>query len=166
MRSENDTELWERYLWIEGRLSAKVQKRGRAFRRGLPAQISRNSRIVFVRYAYADLELPKDFSMMFQVNQDECVHSYERYDCTHFRPHHLASVIDAPSRIIAVTQQMDIPFPNVPDGWKTVCVVEFSKGVPAMIDNLPEVFGWGISRQGVCLCDYQTWSALVDMEPC
>jgi hypothetical protein len=161
--SENDAELWERFLAIEARVSVRTQ---RLLQAGLPAQISHNSRIVFVTYANADFELPKEFGLMFWVNQDECVHSGDRDDCTSFRPHHLASIIHAQSCIVAVTQQLARPWPIVQHGWKTVCVIEFPEGVPSMIDDLPQVHEWGISRKMVCLCDYPTWSALVDREPC
>lgn len=134
MQSEASVPLHDRYLWIEDRTSAKTRK---LVRKGLPASISPNSRVCFVGYSYADLPLPKEFNTLFCVNRDECVFDYERDDCTHFRPHHLASAIPVLSRINAVTQQFAIPEHEISHGWKTICVVEFPSGVPEQIDQLP-----------------------------
>jgi hypothetical protein len=159
---EESVRLDRRYLWLEGRLLPRLEAK---IRRGLPVEWPSSSRICLVGYVYATLPLPKDFDTMFAVNLHECKHDFER-DCLSFRLHHLANAVAVHSRILAATHQFNIPDKEMAGGWKTVCLIDFPAGVPQMIEELPEVEGWGESRQWVCLCDYPTWAALVEMEPC
>jgi hypothetical protein len=173
MIDETRVPLRNRILWLEGRVGqlnlegkVKAQHLESALRRALPVEWPSTSRICIVGYAYADLPLPKDFDTMFAVRLDECVNDFDHDDCTSFRQHHLASAVAVTSRILAATQQFLTPERQIPDGWKTVCLVDFPAGVPEMVDHLPEVDGWGISREWVCLCNYATWSELVATKPC
>ena len=162
MQSEEAVELEHRYLWLDGLASLSVE---RWARRALPAEWPVNSRLCFVGYAYADLEFPKQFDTMFPVNNNECISSSDR-DCLSFRPHHLAAGIAMPSRILAATQQFGTPEKNIPHGWKLICLIEFPAGVPEMIEQLPVVDSWFVSKQWACLCSYATWAALIGKEPC
>jgi hypothetical protein len=162
MQDEEAVELAYRYLYLDGLASLSVEKLAR---RALPADWPVNSRLCFVGYAYANLEFPKPFDTMFLVNTDECVSDSER-DCLNFRPHHLATGIAAPSRILAATQQFGVPEKRISGGWKLICLIDFPAGVPEMIETLPVVDSWFVSRQCVCLCSYATWAALIDKEPC
>jgi hypothetical protein len=170
MIDETKVPLRSRFLWLEGRLNTGKEGRSphseAALRRALPLEWPTTSRICVVGYAYATLPLPKEFDTMFAADCDECVYDYDGDDCTAFRPHHLASAVAVTSRILAVTQQFLTPECEIPNGWKTICLIDFPSGVPDMVEQLPEVDGWGISSHWVCLCDSATWSELVSTAPC
>jgi hypothetical protein len=103
---------------------------------------------------------------MFAVNRDECVYDHDREDCTPFRSHHLAGAFAVTSRILAANQQFLTPERDIPGGWKTICLIDFPSGVPEVIEQLPEVEEWGVSRHWVCLCDSATWAELIATQPC
>ncbi len=172
MRDVITVPLRERVLMLQGRLTPSFSRKGRnphfgeKMRRALPVEWPPTSRICFVSYAYSSLPLNKEFDTMFPVIAKEQVFDYDRQDCTSFRPHHLAGAIAVTSRILAVTQQFLTPESEIPDGWQTICLIDFPSGVPEMIEKLPEANGWETPNTWVCLCNYPTWSDLVATEPC
>ena len=146
MRAEHDVPIEQRYLWVEGHLSSRARK---AVRKGLPKGVWPNRRVCFVGYAYSDLALPKEFDTLFRMERGE----------GGFRKH-FATAVDSWVVIVAATQQFAAAWHELPHGWKTVCVIEFPAGVPAMIDELPTVDGWHESRQSVVLCGGETLQAM------
>jgi hypothetical protein len=107
----------DRWLMLTGLASAKAV---RAVEGGLPQTWPATARCVFVSYAYADLPLGKTFEAVFPVDRPD-------------------AAVDAAARIIGVTQQYGTAWTSVPHGWKTVCVLDFPRGVPAIVDALPTV---------------------------
>ena len=157
MRSEDVVPIDERYLSVQGHLSTKAQ---RLVRKGLPKQLPPNSRICFVTYAYANLPLPKEFDTLFRYNRDETFVKHGDDIGTVFQPKHLATAIFTCIRIVAVTQQFAEAWQEIPDGWKTICVIEFPDGVPTSMDELPTMNAWGESREAVALCSHETLQAI------
>jgi hypothetical protein len=135
---EDKTPLEQRYLWFEGKVDPKSLALVRA---GLPERIPSQAVILFVGFSYADIPLGKCFEIIFPKGRAE-------------------AGIRNRSCISAVTQQWGKPFDVIPNGWKTICVVEFPDGVPQMIEDLPTVEAWYCNRDWVCICDEPTWSAL------
>ena len=138
MRSEAETPMQERYLWMEGILSTKARE---ATQLGLAGPVPPNSEIVFVGFSYADLHLGKEFEIIFP----------------RYRP---TLGLFCRSRILAATQQWGKPFHEIPHGWKTIVVVQFSDGVPQLVRELPNVDSWYENKEWVCLCNRETWECL------
>lgn len=68
--------------------------------------------------------------------------------------------------IIGVTQQFGRAFDQIPHEWKTICLLDFSDGVPDLIRTLPVIESWGDAelRLGVVLSGEETWTAVIDMD--
>jgi hypothetical protein len=139
MRLEEQTDVSERYLWLEGKVSKKALA---LLEKGLPASKPTNSDNFFVGFSYADLPLIKEFDVAFPKGKPEL-----GFLCQ--------------SRILAVTQQFAHPWDTVPHGWKTVCLIEFPDGMPSLVLDLPEVDNWYIVQEYVCLCSHETWEHLI-----
>ena len=157
MRPEEDVPIIERYLSVEGHLSAQTRE---SLQKGLPEQLSVNTRICFMSFSYADLSLPKEFDVLFRYNYDETIVRRGEQITSVFQPKHLATATFTRIKIVAVTQQFAIAWQDVSHGWKTVCVLEFPDGVPPLIDELPTVDGWYQSREAVALCSHGTLQAI------
>jgi len=157
MRSEDAVPLYHRYLSVEGHLSSRTR---RLLRRGLPDSLPLNSRVCFLAYGYADLPLPKEFDSMFRYHRDETAVRHGDEIEILFRPRHLATALPTRVRILAVTRPSGEALAEIPDGEKTVAVLEFPNGVPQMIDELPTVHEWGESRSAVALCSQETLQAI------
>ena len=136
--SQERVPIEERYLWFEGHVAQAVLQR---IVSGLPQHRTCHTAILFVGFAFADLEIGRCFEVIFQKERPE-------------------NAILCQSRIVSVTQQFAKPFDRVPHGWKTICEVEFPDGVPSLIQNLPEVDWWYMNDECVCVCDAVTWEAL------
>jgi hypothetical protein len=157
MRSEVDVPMAQRFLPVEGHLSAKAKK---ALRKGLPKQLSENMRLCFTSFAYADLILPREFDTLFHYNREEIfVRRGEEKDIV-FQPEHLATATFTCCRIVASTQQYAVAWQEIPEGMKAVCVIEFPDGVPSILDALPVVNAWYESREAVALCNRDTLHAI------
>ncbi len=137
MCSEDTVAIADCILLVEGRASPKAEQ---AVCAGLPRRPGPKERVCFVSFAYADLPLPKVFDTVF-------LRSDPRRAC------------QTTCCIEAVTQQFAKPFDEVPHGWKTVCLLVFPDGVPALVDELPEVGGWYEGRDPICLSSKATWEA-------
>lgn len=157
MRSEDAVPLYHRYLSVEGHLSSKTK---RLVRKGLPESLPVNSRVCFLAYSYADLPLPKEFDSVFRYHRDETAVRHADEIEILFRPKHLATAMPVRVRVLAVTQQSGEALTEIPDGEKTIAVLEFPDGVPSMIDELPTVNEWGESRSAVALCNQETLQAI------
>jgi hypothetical protein len=138
MRSEADTPIEQRYLWLEGRVSPASME---LIKSGLPATRPSDTEVVFVGFAYADLPFTKQFDVVYPKG----------------RPR---DGVRCACRVIAATQQLGKPFPEIPDGWKTICVVHFSGGIPQLVQQLPAVDAWYQNEEWVCICDEATWEHL------
>jgi hypothetical protein len=157
MRSEDAVPLYHRYLSVEGHLSSRTR---RLVRQGLPETLPVNSRVCFLAYGYADLPLPKEFDRVFRYDRDETAVRHADEIEILFRPKHLATVMPCRIRILAATQPDGEPLEEIPDGEKTIALLEFPDGVPHMIDELPVVHEWGESRTAVALCTEETLMAI------
>jgi hypothetical protein len=138
MRSEIQAPIEQRYLLLEGKVSQKAMDLARA---GLPSEKPANSEILFVSFAYADLPIGKEYEIIFENNNP-------------------TSMIQCISKICAVTQPFGKPFTEIPHGWKTICIIEFPEGLQEMIQSLPVVDSWHFSKNPVCICNGETWSAI------
>ena len=138
MRSETNTPVLERYLWFEGKVSPRAMEHAKS---GLPADRPPHAELLFVGFAYADLPLGKQFDVVFPKDRPQ-----EGVRCE--------------SRIVAATQQWGKPLTEIPDGWKTICLVEFPHGIPEFVRELPVVDDWHKNAKWVCVCDAATWDCL------
>jgi hypothetical protein len=140
VRLESDVPLRERVLDVEGRASSTVLFHAWG---ALPKEKPANCEILLVSFAYADIPVGRTFAIAFPKNAPQLV---TRARC----------------RILGVTQQFAAPFDEVPHGWKTICLVEFPEGVPAVIASLPMVNGWYENQNTVGFCDEETWRLIAD----
>lgn len=92
-------------------------------------------------YSYADLPLGKEFECVFPLDNPA------------------AATLEV-SRILAVTQQFAKPWGELPHGWKTLCVLDFPGGVPALVDQMPEKDDWGDGQGIVGVCSRATLEAV------
>ncbi len=140
MLAEEDVPASDQRLLIEGRVSARTLA---AVREGLPRVWPSTARCLFVSYAYADLPLGKRFDVVFP----------------HGHPERAEATV---TTMVAVTQQFAKPFDAVPHGWKTICLMDFPEGEPAVMAGLPTVDAWGESKTCICLCTREAARALLD----
>ena len=138
MLAEEAVPLNERFLFTTGIVSAKTLA---IVGDGFSIAPSPNGRILFFSFAYADLALGNAFSFVFPRKRPQ-------------------DAVETEAVITAVTQQWGKPFDDLPHGWKTISLVEFPRGVPALIDALPIVDHWYESAVSVCLANQDTVSAL------
>ncbi|NOT59553.1 MAG: hypothetical protein HOP19_04930 [Acidobacteria bacterium] len=136
--SEEQVSLRQRYLMLEGHLSERARA---VCANGLPADIGNNTVVMFVSFAYADLSIGHQFEVVYPKSRPA-----EGFECK--------------SRIVSVTQQFSIPLEAVPHGWKTICVIEFPDGIPALISNHEVVNAWYENQSWVCLSSKATWQAI------
>ena len=137
MLNEEMVPVEERWLMLTGRASGRAVI---AVRGGLPSAWPGTARCVFVSYAYADLPVGKSFEIVFPLDQPR-------------------AAVEAPCRIVGVTQQYATALEEVPHGWKTLCVLDFPDGVPALIEDLPESDGWEDGGQALGVCSRVTLQA-------
>ena len=156
MRSDENVPIEERYLVVEGHLSAKTRQ---TVRKGLRAALAPTSRVCFVSCAYADLPLPRAFDAVFPVNQTV---AGKGATVTGFAGKHLARAESTAVRIEAAMDTEYRALGTLPDAANTICILEFPSGVPFMIDDLPTVKDWGESDESVVLCSRETLHALKD----
>jgi len=139
MQSENDTPVEERFLCLEGFVSAKAMAQVSA---GLPATKPEKTEAFFVQFAYADLPIGKEFQVAFLKNKPE-------------------TFVNCSCKVAAVTQEFGKPFPEVPHGWKTICCIQFPTELPELLRQLPTVDTWYQNTEAVCLSNLETWQAIV-----
>jgi hypothetical protein len=119
----------QRYLTLFGLVSPASMELVEA---ALPADRPATSRVCFVGYSYADLPLPKRFTILFAMDKPE-------------------TGVKTEIVIIAATQQLAVSSEEIPHGWKTICVIDFPLGVPPIVDDLPTLNSWkGSPRLGLC----------------
>ncbi len=138
MRSEADTPLEDRYLYLEGKVSPKSLELIKA---GFSSLRPPDTEVIFVGFSYADLPLTKQFDIVFPRGKPQ-------------------DGVCCKCRVIAVTQQWGKPFLEVPHGWNTICMIEFPEGIPELVHQLPVVDGWYQNKDWVCICDETTWESL------
>jgi hypothetical protein len=138
MSSEQNIPPVERYLWFEGKASPKVLELVKA---GLPPVMPPLTEVLFVGFAYADLPFNRKFDVVFPKGMPR-------------------SGIRCDSQIIAATQQWGKPLVQIPQGWKTISVVQFPQGIPELVRELPTIDTWHQNQQLVCVCDEMTWQHL------
>lgn len=135
---EDRVPITDRWLRLEGAASPKALQAARA---GLPASWPDTVRCVFVGYAFADLPLGKRFDFVFP-----------RGDPADGEP--TLAIIQA------VTQQFAKPFDGLPHGWKTVCLIDFPRGTPRLIEQLRAVDSWFEWNEWVGLCSRETMEVM------
>src|SRR5581483_5110290 len=128
MLVEGACPLHERFLILQGKVSNEALA---LVRNGLPSTWDDKSIPLFVSYAYADLPLGKEFTRVFP-------------------PKAPAQAVETLAKVIAVTQQFNKPFDEIPHGWKTITLFEFPRGIPELVDQLPTVGAWGELSDGQC----------------
>jgi hypothetical protein len=130
--NEEEVSIRHRYLRLDGIVSPSSLG---LVEQGLPRDLPPHSRICFVDFADADFGLPRRFDTVFDLADPD---------------RHWTVEVE----IVAVTQQWGIPLDLIPHGWKTICVLVFSHGVPEIIDSLPVVDRWyGAFRHILGLCE-------------
>ncbi|QES55389.1 hypothetical protein DEJ51_15305 [Streptomyces venezuelae] len=136
MRSEADSPVGERFLLIECHADETALT---AFGRELQRPAA-NEEAVFLGYNYADVPVGR------------------RYACC-FRRDDTRDVEQVTTTVVAVTQQYGRSWDHIPHGWKTLSVLRFEPGIPAMVRELPLGGLWYDHRGSVCVSDTDTWEA-------
>ena len=139
MRTEAQTPIEQRFLWLEGFISPTSLA---LIKNGLGGNLPVEGVVCFVGFSYADLPVPKRFDVVFDVDDP-------------------SQWIERESRITRVTQQMGTP-DEIPHGWKTICVVEFPSGIPDLVAKMPTVDSWHQSKLRVGLCDKQVFARVAE----
>ncbi|WKD33925.1 hypothetical protein [Streptomyces xanthophaeus] len=142
MRKEEDTPLEERFLSVQCHADATALA---AFGQGL-APPAANEAAVFLSYNYADVPVGRRYTCCFRRGDPKDV---ERVTTT----------------VVAVTQQYALPWDHIPHGWKTLAVLRFEPGIPAMVRDLPYGALWFDHRASVYVSDADTWETLAAGEP-
>jgi len=143
MREEKAASIEQRYLVIQGLLDSTSLE---FVKEGLPKVWNENTICCFISYAYADLPLGKTFELAFRDDLSELTKTL----CV----------------VKAVTQQFAKPFDLIPDGWKTITLLEFPYGIPPIIANLPTIHAWGYNNptEDVYITNEETWLKLKNIE--
>jgi len=128
----------QQFLWTNGKISTNGSD---LIKSGLPQNEPVNSEILFIGYAFADVPIGKSFAVIFPKDKPN-------------------DGIYCESKIVGVTQQFGKPFDAIPNGWKTICIVEFPQGIPDLIKNLPVVETWFENEKYICFCDKDVWEAI------
>ncbi|CAL9405408.1 hypothetical protein SUDANB105_01541 [Streptomyces sp. enrichment culture] len=136
MRTEGDTPLTERVLLVESRADEGALA---TMGRELPAR-SANEVALFLSYNYADVPVGR------------------RFDCC-YRRHDADDVAWVTTTVVAVTQQFARPMDAIPHGWKTLTVLRFAPGIPALIRELPEAAQWYDHPVSLHISEGATWEA-------
>ena len=137
MPSEAQTSVKARVLSVQGLVSPSTLQ---LVRKGLPKRWPSSARCVFVSYAYADLPVGKRFDAVAASDT-------------------LQGAEATTARILAVTQQFGVALDRVPQGWKTICVIDFPTGVPTCVAQLPMLDAWDLIGR-VFLATRETVDAL------
>ena len=137
MPSEAQTPVEARVLRVQGLVSPSTLQ---LVRKGLPKRWPSSARCVFVSYAHADMPVGKLFDA---VTASDALQGAEA----------------TTARILAVTQQFGVALDVVPQGWKTICVIDFPAGVPACVAQLPVLDAWDLIGR-VFLATRETVDAL------
>jgi hypothetical protein len=138
MLSEEKVPIEQRCLYIQGILSSEAEKFSTSITNNRP----KNSCLCFASYTYADLPLPKNFDVIFVRENPK-------------------QAIIVTSRVIRVTQQFNKEWREIPHGWKTICLIEFPKGVPPLMHTLPLIDGWSHDPL-ICLSTLETWQTILE----
>ncbi len=117
-------------LRLEGLLSVTSLA---AVRAGLPIAWPDTARVLFATFADEDVPVGARFDRVLREGHGDAAEA-------------------TPATLIAVTQQWARPFEVVPRGWKSICLVDFPAGVPAMIAHLPTVDAWHEAPSSLALC--------------
>jgi hypothetical protein len=120
-------------LTLVGRTSAIA--RG-AIGAGLPADADDREIVCFATFSPATFPVGSEFAVAFA------------------RPDPTVSV-PVKCRLLAVTQEFGAAMPEIPIGWRTVCLLQFELGIPPIVAELPLVDSWsqGFARVGLCTVD-------------
>ena len=138
MNEANGT-LQNQYLIIAGKVSPGTIN---SIRAGLPAQWPPNCRPCFVWYSYEDIPVGTTFDVVFERNNP-------------------AFSVNAKSKIVAVTQQYAKPLDFIPQGWKTICLIEFSDDARPLLERLSIIDAWDQERrEEICLAEKEAFMKL------
>jgi hypothetical protein len=143
-RSEDQTPVHERWLWLEGLVSKPTIDLVSA---GLPTSWPPTAKVFFVSYAYAEIPVGRVFDVAFPFGHPENAE---------------------PTRAVvhAVTQEWGKPFAEIPHGWKTICVIDFPDGEPSAVRHLATRDDWGAPEgTSACLSHLATMPALRSSDP-
>ena len=138
MQSEIDTPIDQRFLCLGGFVSPNTIAQVAT---GLPKENPKDSEVFFVKFAYADLPIGKEFQVAFLKSRPE-------------------KFVNCMSKIVAVSQRLGKPFSEVPHGWKTICCIQFLEEIPELLRQLPVLDAWCYSENAVCLSSLETWKSI------
>ena len=116
-------------LSVEGRVERRVRE---ALRDVLPPDLPETCVVLMAQYAEMTIPVGTRFTAAQRRRQ-----TTTRVACD--------------ATLLAVTQEWDVLWDEVPQGWKTAVVVDFPNGAPAIIEALPWVDGWILSSRPVDL---------------
>ncbi len=128
---EEDIPINKRYLILTGILSPLSLNLDKP---GLLKPISENNLICWVMFAYADIPIPKKYTCLFELanpknsTEEECF-------------------------IVDVTQQWSKPFDSIPQGWKTICNIQFPNRISKNFQQLEITDDWYDSKNAFGLCE-------------
>lgn len=142
---EMHIDLTERYLYIVSRLSKAATQMMMQSIPHLQELLDENNRLYFIGYSYADIPLPKQYEVLFELKNpfDHII-----------TPIHLIFTHDGRREVF-----------HIPYGYGTIAILQFPQGIPEMINNLPEEDHKGQTGilKPIGISSYETWESRLKM---
>lgn len=107
--------IWQREC--QRRVEMQGLEKGEAFKRFISWEESSNEIALFTLYAYADFDVPKSFSCIFDLDNSE-------------------NVVFTEFQLTQSIYEGWLPIESIEHGHKHLCIFKFEKEVPAMIQQL------------------------------
>ena len=98
-----------------------------------------NEVLLFVSYSSFDIKIGQKFQVVFDKRYPGG--AMEFGDCILKR----------------VTQQMFKEWDEIPQGWKTITLMEFDNGIPKMIAELPQIDSWIKGKAEILISTLEFW---------
>lgn len=116
-----------------------------AFEQFLQWKPADNEVVVFTMYAYADIELPKQFDCIFELENP-------------------TNVVQADLTIPLAVYEGWLPMLGIEHGCKHACILRFKHQVPSLLDLLPEEeqhrHNYRLKPKMLGICNYQNYEEI------
>jgi hypothetical protein len=137
---ESKIPIEQRFLTIQGKVNPESCEK---VIKDFSSKMSPTKLCCFVSYAYETLPLGKTFDISFSYSEPD-------------------KYVETILEISLITQQFSEEWDSIPQGWKTVCIFNFPKGVPKLFLDLPTADGWGEvkSKDCICICNKENYEEI------
>jgi hypothetical protein len=122
-------------LTIEGKVSKKV-----IAQLTTDAELKKNQGWFFIDFAITEIPLHTKFDILLEGENKVPI----------------AGPGSVAVTLVAVLDQRGNKLPAVPEGYDTICKLEFSPEIPASIKNLPSLSGWNYNPNAISIADHQS----------